>query len=58
MRGGTDERRFQRSCERSEGEEKVMKAVTPRLRPRTADVTGNPWRPTPATAGKVMRGAG
>jgi hypothetical protein len=49
MRGGTAERRFQRSCERSEGEEKAMKAVAPRLRPRTVDVTGKPWRPAPAT---------
>ena len=45
MRGGTNERRFQRFRERSEGENKAMKAVIPRLRPRKADVTENPWRP-------------
>jgi hypothetical protein len=27
MRGGTDERRFRRSSERSEGEDKAMKVV-------------------------------
>jgi hypothetical protein len=50
MRGGTIERRFQRSSERSVGEDKAMKAAVPRLRPRMADVTGRPWRPGPATA--------
>jgi hypothetical protein len=50
MRGGTNERRFQRSSERSEGEEKAKKAVVPRLRLRTVDVKGRPWRPGPATA--------
>jgi hypothetical protein len=52
MRGGTIERRFQRSHERSEGEDKAMKAVVPRLRPRTVDVKGRPWRPGPATASR------
>jgi hypothetical protein len=50
MRGGTNERRFQRFRERSEGEAKAMKAVIPMLRRRMADVTEKPWRPGPATA--------
>ena len=48
-RGGTNERRFQRFHERSEGEVKATKAVYPRLRPEMADVKGMPWRPVPAT---------
>jgi hypothetical protein len=50
MRGGTNERRFRRFNERSEGEDKAMKAVVPRLRLRTVDVMERPWRPGPATA--------
>jgi hypothetical protein len=45
MRGGTNERRFQRFRERSEEENKAMKAVFPTLRLRKADVKENPWRP-------------
>jgi hypothetical protein len=45
MRGGTNERRFQRFRERSEEEDKAMKAVFPKLRLRKANVKGNPWRP-------------
>jgi hypothetical protein len=36
MRGGTDERRFQRFSERSDGEDKAMTVVVPMLRQRTA----------------------
>jgi hypothetical protein len=49
MRGEAPERRAQRFGERSEGETKAMMVVYPRLRPRMADVTGNPWRPEPET---------
>jgi hypothetical protein len=42
MRGGTNERRFQRSGERSEGEVEARKAVYPRLRPRMVDVAEKP----------------
>jgi hypothetical protein len=58
MRGGIAERGFRRSSERSEGEDKAMMAVVPRLRSRTASVMGRPWRPGPATVEKVMRDAG
>jgi hypothetical protein len=49
MRGGTAEREFQRSSERSEGDDKAMMVVFPRLRPKEANVTETPWRPGPAT---------
>jgi hypothetical protein len=45
MRGGTNERRFQRFRERSEEVNKVMKAVFPKLRLKKADERENPWRP-------------
>jgi hypothetical protein len=58
MRGGIAERGFRRSSERSEGEDKAMMAVVPRLRPRAACVKGRPWRPGLATVGRSrgMRG--
>jgi hypothetical protein len=58
MRGGTNERRFQRFRERSVGEAKAMKAVYPKLRRRMADVKGNPWRPRVGDGSKVMRERG
>jgi hypothetical protein len=45
MRGGTNERRFQRFCERSEDANKAMKAVFQKLRLMKADEKENPWRP-------------
>jgi hypothetical protein len=57
MRGGATERGFRRSSERSEGEGKTMKVVTPRPRPRGVSRGEDPGG-LAGNGKKVMRGAG
>ena len=57
MRGGAPERGHQLSHERSEGEDKVTRAVVPRFRSWSVVELGTPRRPGRQRR-KVMGGAG
>jgi len=56
MRGGVTERGHQLLRESSVGEDKVMRAVVPRLRSRLVAASGNPRRPSRQRR-KVTEGA-
>jgi hypothetical protein len=58
MRGGTDERRFRRSSERSEGEDKAMKVVVPRLRLRDCGSEGKTLEAQAGNGRKARRECG